>query len=45
MTLLRGRERAGELLSRFNHYRWIYQRVLTDPAIRQVNDRYGLTIR
>jgi hypothetical protein len=45
MTLLKGRERAAEVLSRFNHYRWIYQRVLTDPAIRQVNDRYGLTIR
>lgn len=45
LTLLRGRERAAEVLSRFNHYRWIYQRVLTDPAIREATTRYGLTIR
>ena len=45
MTLLRGRERAAEVLSRFNHYQWIYQRVLTDPAVREINSRFGLTIR
>jgi hypothetical protein len=45
MTILRGRERAAEVLSAFNHYRWIYQRVLADPAVREINSRFGLTIR
>jgi hypothetical protein len=45
MTLLRGRERAADLLSSYDHYRWIYQHVLTDPAVRQVTTRTGLTIR
>lgn len=45
MTILRGRERAAELLSGYDHYRWIYQHVLTDPAVRDVTTRTGLTIR
>jgi len=45
MTILRGRERAVELLSGYDHYRWIYQHVLTDPAVREVTTRTGLTIR
>lgn len=45
MTVLKGRERAGEVLSRINHYRWVYRSVLTDPRIREVNRRHGLMIR
>lgn len=45
MTLLRGRQRAAEVLSGNNHYRWIYQRVLNDPVVRQITTRNRLTIR
>lgn len=44
MTRLVGEARARELLAGIGHYRWIYERVLTDPRIREVNERHGFVI-
>lgn len=44
MTELLGEEEARALLARITHYEWIYERVLTDGRIRQVNERHGFVI-
>ena len=44
MALLIGEERARELLGRITHYEWIYDRVLTDPRVREVNTRHGMIV-
>lgn len=41
MTRLVGEERAREVLAAITHYEWIYDKVLTDPRVREVNDRHG----
>ena len=45
MTRLIGEARARELLTRITHYEWIYERVLTDQRVRQVNERHGFVLR
>lgn len=45
MTLLIGEARARELLARITHYEWIYERVLTDPRVREINTRHGMLVR
>lgn len=45
MTRLFGEQRARETLGAITHYEWIYERVLGDPRIREVNRRHGFTIR
>ena len=45
MTRLFGEERARETLAAITHYEWIYERVLSDPRIRQVNVRHGFVLR
>lgn len=41
MTLLVGEERAREVLAGITHYEWIYEKVLTDPRVREVTERHG----
>ncbi len=45
MTRLIGEARARELLTRITHYEWIYERVLTDQRVREVNERHGFVLR
>jgi hypothetical protein len=41
MTALVGESRAREILGGYDHYRWIYERVLNDSRIRAVNRKHG----
>lgn len=41
VTALVGEAKAREILAGYDHYEWIYERVLTDPRIREVNERHG----
>lgn len=41
MTVVYGEEAARELLGRITHYTWIYERVLGDPRVRRINERFG----
>ena len=45
MTILVGEARAREILAANQHYTWIYDRVLNDARVRQVNVRHGLVAR
>lgn len=45
MTKLIGQARAAEVLDATTHYTWIYDRVLTDPTVREVATRYGFVLR
>lgn len=45
MTVLFGEDRARETLAAITHYEWIYERVLGDPRIRQINERHGFVLR
>lgn len=45
MTALYGEEVARDVLSRFGHYSWIYERVLGDPRVRETNARFGFVVR
>jgi hypothetical protein len=45
MTILFGEAAARETLAAITHYEWIYERVLGDPRIRQVNERHGFLLR
>ena len=45
MTRLIGEARARLLLARITHYEWIYERVLTDEGVREVNERHGFVLR
>ena len=44
MTRLAGEAQARETLRGYTHYPWIYQRVLDDPRIREVNRRFGFVL-
>jgi hypothetical protein len=44
MTRLIGEEAARALLRRNTHYTWIYDRVLSDPRVREVNARHGFVL-
>ncbi len=44
MTELVGEARAREVLAANRHYIWIYEQVLGNPVIRQVNVRHGLLL-
>lgn len=39
---LLGEARAREVLEGWDHYPWVYERVLTDPRIHEINARHGL---
>ena len=43
MQKLVGDSRARGTLSRWQHYTWIYEQVLNNPAVRAVNEKNGLT--
>jgi hypothetical protein len=44
MTEVVGEQKARQILSDWNHYRWIYNKVLNDKRIREINTKYGFTI-
>lgn len=44
MTRLVGEEAARVLLASITHYEWIYERVLTDPRVREVAARHGFVL-
>jgi hypothetical protein len=44
MERLVGRERAAATLDGITHYTWIYDRVLNDPAVREINRRWGFIV-
>lgn len=44
MSQLIGEERARVLLSEITHYEWIYERVLTDSRVREINVRHGFDL-
>jgi hypothetical protein len=44
MTKLVGESEARALLARITHYEWIYEQVLNDPRIREVNARHGFAL-
>lgn len=44
MTRLIGEDRARALMADITHYEWIYERVLGDPRVREINERHGFTL-
>lgn len=44
-SLLVGEPAAREALERYDHYGWIYERVLGDPRVREVMRKHGLILR
>ncbi len=44
MTRLIGEEAARALMARVTHYEWIYERVLEDSAVREINERHGFVL-
>ncbi len=42
MQQLSGDSEARRTLSRWQHYTWIYEQVLNNPAVRAVNEKNGL---
>lgn len=42
LTQLLGEARAREIIGGWNHYPWVYERVLSDPRIHEINARHGL---
>lgn len=44
MTILVGREEAKRVLDTWDHYEWIYDRVIEDPYVRTVMTRNGLIL-
>ena len=44
LTRLLGEERARAVLASITHYPWIYQRVLEDTRIREINRRHGFVL-
>lgn len=43
-TLLLGADIARATLANNRHYTWIYDKVLNDPAVREINTRHGFTV-
>ncbi len=44
MTRLLGEPEARDLIGRITHYEWIYERVLDDPRVREVNEAHGFVL-
>ena len=44
ITVLLGEDAAREMMGRASPYAWIYQQLLTDSRIREVNSRNGLVV-
>ncbi len=44
MTTVVGEQKARQILSEWNHYQWIYDKVLNDGRVREVNSKYGFNI-
>jgi len=44
MTQLVGANRAREVLEAQRHYTWIYDQVLNNPAVREINERHGMVV-
>jgi len=44
MTELYGEEVARELMAGITHYEWIYDKVLNDPRVREINRKHGLIV-
>jgi hypothetical protein len=44
VSALVGVEAAREVLSGYTHYEWIYDKVLTDPRVREVVLRHGFDV-
>lgn len=44
LTILLGEEKARELLDDKPYYRWIYEKVLSDKRIREINHDYGFIL-
>nr|WP_299069895.1 hypothetical protein [uncultured Allomuricauda sp.] len=44
MTEVVGEQMARHILSEWKHYRWIYNKVLNDKRVREVNTKYGFNI-
>lgn len=44
MTRLIGEDAARDVMASWTHYEWIYDRVLTDPRVREVVVRHGFTL-
>jgi len=44
MTQLIGEADARAVLEGYNHYPWIYEQVLTNPVVRQINERHGMVV-
>lgn len=40
-----GDARARTVIEGWRHYPWVYERVLNDPALREINTRSGLSLR
>jgi hypothetical protein len=36
---------ARRLLSGITHFEWIYERVLGDPRVREINERFAFIVR
>ncbi len=45
MTALFGEDTARRVLAGTTHYEWIYERVLGDPRVREINERFGFVVR
>ncbi len=44
LSHLLGEERARAVLASITHYEWIYERVLHDPRVREINERHGFVL-
>ena len=44
MTELVGEEEARALMGRITYYGWIYDKVLTDSRVREINERHGFVL-
>ena len=44
MQKLVGDERAREIMADWNHYKWIYDKVLHDPRVREINRAHGFVV-
>jgi len=44
MTELYGEETARKVLTEITHYEWIYDKVLNDPRVREVNAEIGFLV-
>ncbi|MFZ6009336.1 MAG: hypothetical protein ACOYXT_03240 [Bacteroidota bacterium] len=44
MRSLVGEAQAIKVMSEWQHYRWIYDKVLNDPVVKKINEKYGLRI-